>query len=122
MRAAPGGQPRPEFTVATLEKLAKSLESGAIKHIDRLSISDDVQPGLRAIIRNTGAISFHVHYAVAGSRPMLKIGEHPGTSIAEARSLAATVLTLADKGIDPQVGLHERLIRELKEKGARWRP
>jgi hypothetical protein len=36
--------------------------------------------------------------------------------------IARTVQALAEQGIDAQAGLHERLIRELKAKGIRWRP
>ena len=48
-----------------------------------------------------------------------KLGDHPDMSIAEARQLTRTVQTLAAIGIDPQEGLHERLIRELKAKGTK---
>jgi hypothetical protein len=78
--------------------------------------------GLQAIIRRTGLISFHVGYNYGGSRPVLKLGVWPGMSIAEARSLATTVRELAEKGIDVQEGLHERLIRELQARGTDWRP
>jgi hypothetical protein len=53
---------------------------------------------------------------------VLKIGDWPGTSIEQARTLARTVKALGVAGIDPQVGLHERLIRELTERGTDWRP
>lgn len=42
--------------------------------------------------------------------------------ISEARVLAKTVRLLAARGIDVQAGLHERLVRELTEKGEKWRP
>jgi hypothetical protein len=87
-----------------------------------VTVSDRVVSGLRAIVRNTGEISYHVNYHVGNERPYLKIGQHPKTTIAEARELARTVLALAERGIDPAAGLHERLIRELKEKGEKWRP
>jgi hypothetical protein len=32
------------------------------------------------------------------------------------------VRALAEMGIDPQEGLHERLIRELQKEGTNWRP
>lgn len=109
------------FSGATFEALADDLKSKRIP-LDRVTVSDDMQTGLRVIIRNTGLVSFHVQYDIDGSRPYLKLGDHPDMTVPEARSLAATVRTLADHGIDPQAGLHERLVRELKEKGARWRP
>jgi hypothetical protein len=89
---------------------------------DRITVSDDMVPGLRAIVRDTGGISFHVQYTIGKSRPYLKIGEVPGTTIEQARALAKTVLALARQGIDPQSGLHERLLRELAEQGPKWRP
>lgn len=84
-------------------------------------LTDDVQPGLRAVIRK-GSVSFHVCYEVADRRPMLKIGEHPAMTVKEARELARTIRVLAANGIDPQEGLHDRLIRELKDQGTEWRP
>jgi hypothetical protein len=110
-----------EFTIPFLQKLAEGLTTGRMK-TDRITISDDLVPGLRAIVRDTGGISFHVQYTIGKSRPYLKIGEVPGTTIEQARSLAKTVLALARQGIDPQSGLHERLLRELAEQGSKWRP
>lgn len=110
-----------KFTVEVMEALVDDLKSKRIP-LDRLTITDDMVPSLRAVIRNSGAISFHVHYDIAGSRPFLKLGSHPEMSIKEARELARTVIALAERGIDPAEGLHERLIRELKEKGTKWRP
>jgi hypothetical protein len=110
-----------EFTIAWFQKLAEGLTTGRMK-TDRITVSDDMVSGLRAIIRDTGGISFHVQYTIGKSRPYLKIGEVPGTTVEQARSLARTVLALAQQGIDPQSGLHERLLRELAEQGPKWRP
>lgn len=109
------------FEIKALLSITEALSSGRMK-IDRLTVSDNVVPGLRAICRATGGISYHITYSVNGSRPYLKVGSHPETSIAEAREIAKTVIALARQGIDPQVGLHERLIRELREQGTKWRP
>ncbi len=114
-------KPSGKFNTDTFEGLADDLKSGRIP-LDRVTVSDNIVTGLRAIIRNTGGISFHIGYTVGGSRPYLKLGEHPDMTIAEARAIAKTVKSLAEKGIDVQAGLHDRLIRELKEKGERWRP
>ncbi len=114
-------RPQVAFSLETLESLAHSLKTGLMK-TDRVTLSDDMVPGLRAIIRDTGLISFHVQYSIGKSRPYLKIGDVPGMSVEEARKLARTILELARQGIDPQSGLHERLIRELTEQGANWRP
>jgi len=90
--------------------------------VDRTTFTDSIVPGLRAIVRVTGLISYHVQYTVDGNRMYLKIGDHPDTTIAEARILAVIVRALAERGIDPQDGLHKRLIRELRERGAAWKP
>jgi hypothetical protein len=114
-------KPKVEFSIPMLQKFAEGLTTGRMK-TDRITISDGMVPGLRAIVRDTGGISFHVQYTIGKSRPYLKIGEVPGTTIEQARKLARTVLALAQQGIDPQVGLHERLLRELAEQGPKWRP
>jgi hypothetical protein len=110
---------RPEFSAPLFERLLRDLKKGKL---DRVSVSDNEVQGLQVIIRKTGLISYHVNYDFGGSRPVLKIGTHPGTTVAEARDLARTVRELAAMGIDPQQGLHERLIRELKAQGSAWRP
>ena len=48
-----------EFTIPWLQKLAEGLKTGRMK-TDRITVSDDMVPGLRAIVRDTGGISFHV--------------------------------------------------------------
>ena len=112
---------KPKFTNETLEKLADDLQKKRVP-LDRVTISDEMQVGLRAIIRNTGGITFHASYDIGGGRPYLKLGTYPEMTIKEARELTKTVRYLADMGIDPQEGLHDRLVRQLKEKGTRWRP
>lgn len=113
---------RSEFGPATFNALVEDLQTGRVP-LDRVTVSDDVVPGLRAIIRKTGLVSYHVSYTTPdNSRPYLKIGDHPAMSLTKARQIARTVLSLADKGIDPQAGLHERLIRELDQQGDKWRP
>jgi len=109
------------FTIPWFQKLAEGLTTKRMK-TDRITVSDDMVPGLRAIIRDTGGISFHVQYTMGKSRPYLKIGDVRGTTVDQARKLARTVLSLAKQGIDPQSGLHERLLRELAEQGDKWRP
>ena len=66
-----------EFTIPWLQKLAEGLKTGRMK-TDRITVSDDMVPGLRAIVRDTGGISFHVQDTIGKSRPYLKIGEVPG--------------------------------------------
>jgi hypothetical protein len=112
---------RTSFDVKTLEALAEDLKSGRIP-LDRITVTDDQVPNLRAVIRNTGLVSYHVQYSVNGSRPFMKVGNFPDMPIKTARELAHTVTALAAKGIDPQAGLHERLIRELLDRGDKWKP
>jgi hypothetical protein len=112
---------RTEFTEAMLTSMSEALQSGRMK-VDKLTFTDDIQAGLRAVVRSKGAITLHATYDFDGSRPMMKVGEIPGTTIEEARALTKTIRALAAKGIDVQSGLHERLLRELKAQGTRWRP
>ncbi len=112
---------RLQFSPKVFEALAQDLSSGRVP-LPRVTITDPMTVGLRAIIRNTGLVSFHVHYEIGDSRPFMKIGDHPQMTVNEARELTRTIRGLADMGIDVQEGLHDRLIRELKEKGMKWRP
>jgi hypothetical protein len=113
--------PRPRFTAAMLDSMRKRMLSDK-NTLNSVTITDDVQDGLRAIVRKTGLVSFHAHYAFNGQRPFLLIGHYPETTIEQARELTKTVRALADMGIDVTEGLHARLIRELKRDGTRWRP
>lgn len=118
-----GGEKRvTSFDRETLEGLAEDLKTGRIP-LDRLTVTDNEQANLRAVIRNTGLISYHVQYSLPnGSRPFMKVGNYPDMPIKTARELCRTITSLASRGIDPQEGLHERLIRELLDKGERWKP
>lgn len=115
-----------KFTEATLKAVAKDIQSGRTP-LDRVTVSDDMVTGLRAVIYKSGLISFAVSYHFGDERPFLKLGSlnkdaDDTISINDARQLAKDVKSLADKGIDVQAGLHQRLIRELKKEGANWRP
>jgi hypothetical protein len=101
--------------------MSDALKSGRMK-VDKVTFTDDMQPGLRAIVRNTGTVTFHAHYDFKGSRPMLKVGDLGETTVEEARELTKTIRALAAKSIDVQFGLHERLLRELRAQGTKWRP
>lgn len=115
-----------KFSVATFEALANDLKSRRIP-LPRMTVSDNVQVGLRVNIRDTGMITFHVQYEIEDkkgnkSRPYRAIGHHPDMSIAEARTLAKTIIALAGKGVDPFGDMDKRIIHELKRDGERWRP
>lgn len=119
--APPPAEPS-KFNIQTLEQIADDLQTGKIP-LKQVTISDEMTTGLRAIVRNSGKISYHVDYVVSDEgRCYLKVGDHPLMTMANARKLAQTIKTLGDQGIDPQAGLHERLIRELLDKGEKWRP
>jgi Arm DNA-binding domain len=105
------------FGVGTFERIAATWKGDK-----PVTMTDPETTGLMVMIRNTGSISFHAHYHCKGRRPLLKLGNHPEMTIAQARELTKTVIALGEKGIDPTEGLHERLIRELLVKGTRWRP
>lgn len=110
-----------KFNVKTFLALSDDMTTGRTP-IDKVTLSDHDVIDLRVIIRKNNSIAYHVLYTVRGERSYLKIGEHPSMSITEAREMATTILTLADKGVDVQDGLHARLFRELKKDGANWRP
>lgn len=108
-----------KFEAKTLEALAKDLQAGRLP-LDRVTISDDMVTGLRAVVYKSGLISFAISYHLGDERPFLKLGSlnkdaDDHISIADAREVAKSVKKLADKGIDPQAGLHSRLIREIRE-------
>jgi hypothetical protein len=114
------------FTEANLAAMAKDLKSGRIM-LDRTVLSDDLVVGLRAVIRKDGDVAYHASYTLGDGRPFLKLGmldakDPDHISLAEARELTKTIKALADKGIDPQQGLHKRLIAELKRDGSNWTP
>jgi hypothetical protein len=121
IKAALANAPKSEFTAEMLQSMSEALKSGRMK-VDKMMLSDDQQTGLRALVRSTGTVSFHCQYDFGGSRPMIKVGDLPGTTIAEARELTKTIRALAANGIDVQTGLLPRLLRELKSQGTRWRP
>lgn len=128
-----GPRSRSKFTPQMLEQLRDSLVKGEIGIRDKIGVSDDIQDGLRALIRATGLITFHAHYAIDQERPNMKVGHYPTDevlrknpnaghlAIEDARKLTATIRELGNKGIDVQEGLHERLLRELREQGTNWR-
>jgi hypothetical protein len=108
-----------KFTPEFLERKKGELQSGTKQS---LNLGDDRQVGLRAIVRKSGAITFHAMYVMGESRPMVTIGQYPETSIDQARYLTGVVRGLAEKGIDVQEGLHARLLQELEIEGLNWRP
>src|SRR5882762_9376710 len=113
---------RLRFSPEIFKRIAEDLTSGRIP-LPRQTITDPLTTGLRAIIRDTGLVSFHAHLDVAGERPMLDLGEFPREiTIEEARELTRTIRGLAGMGIDVRDGLHKRLLRELQEKKLKWRP
>jgi hypothetical protein len=117
-----------KFDIAMLKAMAKDLQTKRIP-LDRTVISDDLVVGLRAIVRNTGAVSLHASYHFDGERPMMKLGDPTLSpkdpdyiSIDDARELTKVIKNLALNGVDPQEGARRRLIRELLRDGNKWRP
>lgn len=115
-----------KITTDMLFATAEELNSGKIP-LERMRYADDRVVGLRMVVNATKTITFHVAYECGDARQYLLLGslnkDRPDyITLDEARELAKTVKVLAAKGIDPQDGLHKRLMRELKEKGTAWRP
>lgn len=108
-----------KFTIENLESLQRDFANGRFDGgdtpVERTTISDDVQPGLRAYV-SEDRISFHVYYTVAGKgiHPVMYLGRYPEMTIDEARELAGKVRVLAATGVDPQEGLRERMIEEIR--------
>lgn len=114
----------PRFTIPVMQQLIEDMQSKRLP-LPLVRLSDDQQQNHRAIVYNSGKISFHVQFRVKGKdgeRPLLLIGDYPKMTIERSRKIARTIIALADKGIDPREGLHERLIREIETKGENWRP
>lgn len=118
-----------KFDAKTLKGLVKDLQNGRYATIGRFTISDDRVTGLRAMVTKDGRISLHASYHIGDERPMFKLGDlnvppdHKDyLSIEDARELTKTIKALGDMGIDPQEGLHRRLIKELQRDGKNWRP
>ena len=113
----------PEMSLndALLERTKRDIKKLGL---ERIRMSDPLQPGLRVQVYYEGQVSFIVEYKLPGikSRPHLTIGHWPQMSIMEARKLATLIRDLGNKGIDVQEGLHDRLLQELKRDGTKWRP
>lgn len=126
-----------QITERVLQKMATDLERG-VPLLPKLSVADDMVPGLRFIIYKSGEISIHVSYVVAGPvdrRPFIKIGTL-GTSstgkrelktdesftLAEARELAKNIKAIGDRGIDVERDARKRLLDEIRRDGSRWSP
>lgn len=119
-----------EFGVRLIEDFIADLKSGRLP-LPKVTLTDEMQPGLHCMIRPTGNASFHVqYYNKEGTRPYFLIGRHaPGESdhltIDRARFLAKTIRALADKGVDVDDGLKNLRIQvmlDLEAQGEKWRP
>jgi hypothetical protein len=117
-----------KFDLPMLKDLASDLQTGKTP-LDRVTVSDDMVVGLRAMVTKKGNISLHASYHFNDSRPMIRLGDPTVSpkdpdyiSLTDAREVTKTIKNLALKGIDPAEGAQRRLIRELREKGEAWRP
>jgi hypothetical protein len=115
-----------KFTEKALLAIAEDLKAEKVP-MARLTVSDDLVVGLRAMLFKNGEISYHASYTLAGERPFLQIGsgnkKSPDyLSVTDAREITKTIKALADRGIDVKDGLMPRLRRELLEQGVKWRP
>lgn len=118
------------------EEFVRDMQSGRWPS-KRLHLTDTEGNGLRAIVRITGEVTYHCHYFApkevpsgvvlqegdpVGGRPLQKIGSYPDTPVALVRERAAYITELAMRGYDFRWGLLSRALRDLDEKGLRWRP
>lgn len=114
------------FTEEMLLRTAEDLKSGRWPG-ERARFSDDVVVGLRAVVNQSGLVTYHAQYTVGDFRGFIKIGDankdsKDYISLMKARQRAKTIVGLAGKGTDVQDGLHDRLMRELDEQGLDWEP
>jgi hypothetical protein len=115
------------FTEDFFHLAAEEMKSGKFP-AKRMQHADKVVTGLRAQIFPTGLISYHCQFYVGEERPFMLIGyghdkkDPLYLTVEEARNVARTIIALGNKGINPQLGLLPRLIKELKRDGERWRP
>lgn len=127
-RKALGAGERSKFNRDTLLAIAADMSKKHYEGVNRINLTDDLQPGLRALVQKDGRVSLHANYTVGDSRPMMMLRQINDSkapdyiTIEDARELTKTMRALGDRGVDPQSGLHARLIRELREKGTAWRP
>jgi hypothetical protein len=118
------------------EEFVTDMQSGR-NPLQRMHLTDTEGNGLRVIIRRTSKITYHCHYfapdppedsddedfeIAGGKRPLQKIGSYPATSVATVRHRAMVISTLAKNGIDFRWGMLPRLLKEIDEKGLKWRP
>lgn len=119
-----------KFSVKLIEQFVDDLTRQRIP-LERVTLTDEVQPGLHYIIRANGGATFHVqYYNKTGKRPYFTLGRHaPGEAdhmtIERARHLAKTIRALADKGIDIDdalINARAQLLIDVEERGEDWRP
>lgn len=102
------------FAIENLEAMINDLQSDRIK-LAKLTVSDSEVPGLRAVVRKEGRISFFAAYTIGDSRPMLHIGDAPKTTIDDARALTRFVRKCAEAGIDVREELEQPLLDKLRK-------
>lgn len=106
------------FNLETFKRLVEDMKSKRIPR-SRMTMTRD---SLMVLMRDTGEISFHAIYTVGNKRSSILLGEHPDMTLDRATKVAKSIYTLGQMGIDPQEGLHARLVREIESQGAKWRP
>lgn len=117
------------------EQVIDMMQSGVLK-THMFKMSDDGCKNLRAILRSTGHISYHVQYTAPPmpkdlapelkkawkSRPYLLVGYYPDTPLMKVRHRVEVIQALAERGIDVQLYGWEYLLQELDRRGLKWLP
>lgn len=101
------------FNDEMLRKVATDLKTKRTP-LERMVLSDDEVPGLRAMVLKDGSINFEASYRFGDMRRSLPLGNTLELSVADARKITACIKNLAASGIDVQSDMRTRVLNELK--------
>lgn len=115
-----------KITEALLFRTVEELQSGRMP-LERQRWSDDVAVGLRITVNFSGLITFAASYDIDNERHHMIIGSlnkerDDYITLEKARQRTKIIKGLAERGVNPQDGLHRRLLREIDEEGLKWEP
>lgn len=87
------------FTTRAIEQLKPCPADSNAKAIE---YTDTDIPGFKLAVTKAGRKTFSLRYSFREQKRAARIGEFPGISLAEARTIAQEMRALLDRGIDPQ--------------------